>query len=200
MTTENFILFHIPKTAGTSIRHALGNTKRHRSVNFHGTVKHGIDKIGWEYFNTLFSFAIVRNPWERMHSLYYHIIQNTFAGHKAVMKSYKEMGFTEWCKEELENFHFQHDWHHDGVINQQIDYVAYDEEPVLSFIGRYENLQEDFAYICKQIGKEDAILPRVNTSIKPHYSLEYNDEARDKVATLFEKDIILFDYKFENES
>ena len=73
------------------------------------------------------------------------------------------------------------------------------------YIGRFENLQQEFLRIMGelQVDQTDALqqgfehTPRINASKHSHYSRYYDDELRDLVARR-EKDLIdRFDYRFE---
>ena len=66
----------------------------------------------------------------------------------------------------------------------------------LDFIGRFENLQSDFNYICEQIGLEALALPHLEKTEHGHYHKFYNDETRDLVSKIYQKDIELFKYEF----
>ncbi len=92
-----------------------------------------------------------------------------------------------------------------------------DEENTLlvDFVARYENRQEDLAYIGERIGfPELGKIIHVNRIINPelgkvvhisnnltksefHYSEYYDDEMRDKVAELCRWEIERFNYSFD---
>jgi Sulfotransferase family len=57
--SQNFVFVHVPKTGGTSIREALG-----MSTSYHYTAR----EVRQMYPETRgkFSFAFVRNPWDRL--------------------------------------------------------------------------------------------------------------------------------------
>jgi hypothetical protein len=66
----------------------------------------------------------------------------------------------------------------------------------MDFIGRFENLQEDFAYIADRIGLEDAELPHLLAGKNPSYVDFYDDHCRKLVADKYAEEIELFGYKF----
>ena len=76
-------------------------------------------------------------------------------------------------------------------------YGAWDERGrKVHFVGRYENLQEDFAIVAKQVGFTGQLLHRNKSEDRTHYSDYYTSELRDKVGDIFADDIKLFNYSF----
>ncbi|NIU87939.1 MAG: sulfotransferase family 2 domain-containing protein, partial [Nitrosopumilaceae archaeon] len=62
-------------------------------------------------------------------------------------------------------------------------------------VGRFENLNEDFDHVSRQIGIETK-LPHVNKSSHSYYKSYYNTKTRDMIAEGFREDIELFGYDF----
>jgi len=66
----------------------------------------------------------------------------------------------------------------------------------LDFIGRFENLEEDFKKLCEHIGV-DLDLPHKGSTKRKAYAGYYDDETRQMVADMFSEDISQFEYTFE---
>lgn len=68
---------------------------------------------------------------------------------------------------------------------------------IIDFIGRFENLEQDFQIICTRLNIK-AVLPHLNKSERDHYRHYYDDQTREIVAQWFKIDIQEFDYKFRD--
>ncbi len=63
---------------------------------------------------------------------------------------------------------------------------------IVDFIGRYENINEDFSYICEKINIPEPILPHVNKFDHDNYMNYYTKEMIDEVNSFNEEDFIKF--------
>ena len=203
---NKFIFVHIYKNAGTSITNALlpySNSKfenvanricskygirhfdplRYDENHGHMTAAQLITKISRRTFDQYFSFAIVRNPWDWQASLYTFMLKNTEHRQHELIKSLGSFDkYIEWrCREEIR---LQKNFIYDERGNQ-----------LVTFIGRYENLDQDFQYICKTIGISTA-LPKLNVSQSRPYQEYYNKQTVAMVADAFAPDIETFRYEF----
>lgn len=66
---------------------------------------------------------------------------------------------------------------------------------MVDFVGRFENIEEDFRAICRKVGIT-ASLPHVNKSKRTDYRDYYDAETRDLTARLYAEDIERFGYTF----
>ena len=89
------------------------------------------------------------------------------------------------------------EWRINSDLELQKDFI-YDESGrlLVDFVGRFENLQQDFDEICKRIPIPPTSLPLINTSQHRPYKDYYNNRTRDLVYNAFKTDIELFNYDF----
>jgi hypothetical protein len=198
---HKFIFVHINKTAGTSLEWVLMKHSNNRRV---GKRKPGISLIGRtkhrpvsEYkiiadkiygFKNYFKFTLVRNPWQRLLSNYF------FRKYKKGDTDIQKLSFTEWVKNSNKRGYL-----FENCLSRyaQLDWITDENgEVCVDFIGRFENLQEDFNTICDKIGIPRNELPHKNATKHKHYTEYYDDESIFIVAEKYAKDIEYFGYKF----
>lgn len=188
--SHRFIFIHIPKTAGSSIAHAL-QTYSHVPVTFtengnaeldfkHITAREIHGHIG-ELWDEFFSFAVVRNPWERVVSNFFYLQSINHP----MLKGAKTP--REWV--------ISHNiWCYPAAY-----YITIEGAVAVKRVLRYENLQNDFNQLCGHIGIPQVTLTSSNRSAHAHYSTYYDDESCEIVAEVFKDDIELFGYGFDKE-
>lgn len=96
---ERIIFTHVPKTAGTSIASALGRRIDGSFSLSHFTPDEAIREIFQESWSDFYSFAVVRNPWERYISLYNYQKSGLYAARVGLNHSHRiatALSFTEW--------------------------------------------------------------------------------------------------------
>ena len=193
---KRFLFVHIPKTGGNSIQSILAPYSEDeitRRPGQDGVERFGVSNpkyklkkhsplatyraaLGEEQFGQLYKFATVRNPWDRMASLYFR------ASRGAVQWDRK--GFQKMVLEAPSAADFLRlDEHQDPFGN--VDRIL-----------RFENLAEDFSSVCAAIGIPSQTLPKYNRSEREHYSKYYDDELRELVARRCSLEIERFGYTF----
>src|SRR5690606_16567753 len=106
--------------------------------------------ISQELFDCYYKFTFVRNPWDRMVSIYkYYAFYRICDFPRFVAKEFP----SDLMKERY--------W----FVCPQSDYLLDEDGEVrVDFIGRYENLQKDFEKVCEKIGLPPLEVPYVNKS------------------------------------
>lgn len=154
-----------------------------------------------------FSFSFVRNPFDRAVSAFtYALRRKEFEGNENnVDPNFKFLDFKEFCKKYLKDKMFcdpvtrynVHFLPQNRFIYDPID-SATKGEPFVDFVGKLENINEDFQSICKKIKLPNLKLPHARSQErkKPYQSF-YDEESIDIVKTIYKKDLELFGYEFE---
>ncbi|MCP5084471.1 MAG: sulfotransferase family protein [Alphaproteobacteria bacterium] len=142
--------------------------------------------VGAEIWDDYFSFAFVRNPWDRFVSSFFFLLRN----HPTMINDPFR-----FMPQFLENSQRRNRIQ----VQPQYDFL-YDEEGtcLVDFVGRYETLQQDYDVICKTLDIASTKLERVNSSIHGDYRTYYTNELRAAVAETYKSDITAFDYKFDD--
>jgi len=186
---NKFIFIHIPKTGGSSIESIfrpsiITKTGICKDIpNKHYTLD-SLLKNEEINLSNFFSFSFIRNPWDKVLSHYLFFIKGGF-DHRGSFFNFVKY----YC-----------DTDHKGWKNNdflpQFDYLSLDDSLAINFIGRFENLQEDFNKACDRIGIARKQLPITNKTKHENYTEYYDNETRQIVAEKYAKDIEYFGYKF----
>lgn len=198
----NFIFVFIPKTASSSIYKVLKGKIRFLYHDLRSS-----DYISLSNYLTspgrgqrpLFSFAIVRNPWDRVVSSFFYLSQGGLNNSKQDEQDIEKFvsryqgNFTDFVKNEFQNRQLFAQIH----FRPQYEWIT-DENGKLcvSFIGRFENLQHDFDFACDSMNIERQMLAIHNKSKHKLYKEYYNEETKQIVANAYKEDIELFNYSF----
>jgi hypothetical protein len=210
-----FLFVHIPKTGGTSIRAALRHYKwadpyrfplflcsrlsslaNHRlacKLPRHAKAIAAHEILPRSYYEELFKFAFVRNPWDLQVSSFHHIRRER----PQLMQGVRD--FESFLRLKLAP-NRQYVYHFDVSIELQSDYVVdLHGKVIVDFIGRYEQLGDDFREVCNRIGIRPARLPhKRQAEDRTAYQQYYTDDTAKLVGERFKRDIEMFGYSFES--
>lgn len=189
----NSVFIHIPKTGGVSIISGLYGIKDfgHRTMAYYQGY-YGRKLRG------MFTFCIVRNPWDRVVSAYEFLKRGGLNQTDAefgedVIQRYTDFDsfVMNWLNENsLRSFvHFipQTDFLH-GLSSNQLR---------VAFVGRFEKLNDSYSHVAKLLKLPEHTLPEKNVRTnKIHYSEYYNEETKSHIANLYAQDIKNFGYSF----
>ena len=212
----NFLFVHIAKTGGTSVRaalerlrwrdpwywlmfpcHRLSHLTGHKlGTKFprHSKVIAAQEMLPREFFDGLFKFAFVRNPWDLQVSSFHHIRRER-PHYLQGRDNFAD--FLRWKLDPERPYQF----HIDTSIERQSDYlIDLRGNLIVDFVGRYERLHEDFETACQRIGIPCPDLPhrRQATDRSKDYRSYYDDTTRLMVAEHFRDDIERFGYGFDD--
>lgn len=208
---RNYVFIHIPKTGGTSLALALearamaddimlGDTpkalRRRRRVKDavtrgrlwkHSRLEDIEGLVPQEQLENLFAFTLVRNPWDRVVSLYHWLRVQTFR-HPSISLA-QTLSFCDFVQNE-------------AMIR------AFENSPATSYMKtsdgrlqcsafiRLEHFEEDAQPLFSHLGFE-LELSRVNTSQRlEDYRSYYTDAAAETIAQCCAADIDRFGYVF----
>ncbi|MCL4863236.1 MAG: sulfotransferase family 2 domain-containing protein [Caldilineaceae bacterium] len=179
---QDAVLIHINKTGGTSVGHAL------RLRGGHWTAREKRAALGARAWAQKFSFAFVRNPWDRLVSQYHWRTRNNRTGLRT-----NPLEFNDWV---VAVFGEKDPRYHDEpkMFIPQLEWITDDDGRVMvDFVGRFENLAQDFELICRRLGVV-ATLPHLNRTAHAPYSHYYRAETVEIVRAWFRKDFNFFGY------
>ena len=190
--SHDFVFIATTKTGSTSIEKQLSPYKsQHEITHLDGSYnKHCPLKIIYDKFTFIenyFKFAIVRNPFDWVVSWYFY--RKT----RLNKNNTRNISFKKWLIDENSS---AYNIEGIGLTLSQYDIISCNKNIKIDFIGKFENLQEDFNTICDKIKIPKKQLPHENKSNHKHYTKYYDDESRQIVAKKYAKDIKYFGYEF----
>lgn len=146
------------------------------------------EAIGTDTYENLFKFAFVRNPWSRLVSQYEYILQTKH--HKKRNRVFSLENFENFLKDKIKEA---------DDINQSKWLVNDNYELIVDFVGKLEDIEQDYKKILKKIGLgSNVTLKKVNRSKKKRNSYRdyYTEYTKNLVYEHASHDIYFFDYDF----
>jgi len=140
------------------------------------------DLLGKEKFDKTYKFGFVRNPWDWQVSIYHFTLQTPRHFQHQIIKdlgSFKEYIY----------------WRRDNEYKLQSDFFEIEGKNVMNFIGKLENIDQDFEIISQKIGLK-AELPKLRTAQRSNYQDYYDRDTKNIVESIFAKDIENFSYEY----
>jgi chondroitin 4-sulfotransferase 11 len=199
----NAVFFHVPKVAGYSIEQYLLPQNRNWKI-FDENILFGLHNgimtqhlnysemlyyKSREFLDSHFKFAFFRNTWDRFCSAFFYLEPHY------LKQQHTFDNFVESTCLQVASYKKTNGWH----FAKQTDWLFKDDGTLaLNFIGRYENLNNDFKLVCEKLNIEYKPLKRLNTSKNSsiNYRDMYTDRTKNLIAEAYAEEIKYFDYKF----
>lgn len=182
--TDKCVFIHINKTGGSSVEVALGLKWEHK------TAIEKIEEIGRTQWNKKFTFAFVRNPWDKVVSHYCYRVKTNQTN-----LGVNPIKFTDWVKLSYGEQNLDY-YDKPKMFMPQSDWITDTSGEVLvNFVGRFENFEQDFKIVCDRL-KCKVELPHKKKSERGDHQSYYDRESREIIAEWFRKDLDRFGYKF----
>jgi hypothetical protein len=182
--TQKWGFIHIPKTGGTSVTNILEKIEGTERITGHDSLR-VID------YEDLFIFTFVRNPFTRLISAFMH----------GVRSELYPSNFSQFLTKA--NIH-------DLWLLQQNYYInsGKTENKKVSYIGRYENFENDLKEVLKKLNIQVDKIPHINHNPiydkhpnlkqESYYKQFYTEEwMKDWVRERYRDDFKQFDYELE---
>jgi hypothetical protein len=227
----NSLFIHIPKTAGMTIYDTILNLKRtfgwfigsefdekqDKSINKiesngsytlgHINYKSWIDEkyLDKKFFKTSFKFCFVRNPYDRLVSLYnYHQVKKKLNLDfddfiKCLYYEYKHKRIPPVGLYNIKTFHKDSKLYHKSIYGNQYNLMIKWIPRDIGFIGRQETFNSDMDQLIRILGFTGPQLETkiVNYSKHENYISYYtNKQTINYVSKMYKKDIQRFGYTF----
>jgi len=192
---DNLSFVHIPRSAGTSIGHWLKankGTSSYQEWYNHPTLE--------EMQPTGTTFTVVRNPWDRIVSLYQFSKNVKVQGYPNISNEWAQNyinqlnGFTEWPDFEtwvvnLENFKMPEIFPF-AMLTPQTQWAS-----KVDLVLHYEKLDEEFITIQQLLNCYNPLL-KENSSEHNDYKYMYTSKTKDLIYKWFTEDVDKWRYEF----
>lgn len=185
--TKKFIYVHIPKCAGTSII-KMFRAEWDRAVPDHSTLDeiYNISPSARSYY----TFTVIRDPWDRMASLYSYILRGSESARKYQHK-YGVYSFEDF----IQNLKvLRSTFEPKTTYMSACDYIG---DNKLDKVINIQNLEEGMLDLADTLNLK---LPRVLTenrsSFTDKFKSQYTQEMVEIVADVYSDDITKFNFKY----
>ena len=147
-------------------------------------------------FENYYKFSFVRNPWDRVVSSYHYLKQGG-------NQTKRDMEFKDSVIEKYGTFEsFIMDYlNHNTIWSNKLFWPQWfflldgKDNLQVDFLGKFENIEGDFAVLAKKLNIELKI-QKTNASTRDGYKQYFSEGAKLKISELYAKDISQFNYQF----
>ena len=201
---HRFVFVAVPKTGTHSIRFALrgelGPMDEEQVVKFverrlsypelskfrhgHLSARDLRRVLGEDIWRRYFSFAVVRNPWDRFVSYCAFLFRKTDV-------------FEIDPKHCMRQVLVSPEHHQRILFRPQCELVTDEQHNVIvDRVCHMERMQDDFDEVCERLGLPKKPLERINPSSHRNYRDYYDRDLANEVGEVYRRDVEIFGYEF----
>lgn len=209
---KELTFIHIPKCAGSTIEKIIGGTgeeqfnsqkhvhELHPSFKIQKTPQH---LTAFELLNIKPDapemFAIVRNPFDRLISEYFYVL-NEVDFKDDPRLNHAKLGFNHFVRwglslnTNLRNLLF------DGHLEKQVDFIYHPEtkKQLVKNIFKFENIDECFSFLKERLAYKFEVKNAKKTN-HLHYSIYYDENLCKYVQEFYKEDLDILNYRFDKK-
>ena len=182
-TRRPFSFVHINKCGGSSVEIALGLGKRHTPAMVLR------DEMGAEAWDRAYTFTVVRNPFERVVSIYFYRVRTDIGGMVD-----RHLNVNAWIRKVWGERDPEY-WEDSILLAPAVDWLREDGRMLVDKVARLERIDEDWREIAQELGV-DIALKQWNWNRHPPYRLLLSNEARAVIEDAFAEDLEMFGYAY----
>lgn len=147
------------------------------------------EKVGKEVWDKYFKFCVIRNPYDKVISAFYHMQRANYPSIDLLDVNDERSKFGKWLL------------HNNLTILNDKDFCVIDGKFCLDDVVRYETLAPELERICVRLGIpwEPATLPTYKAGFRPKNAKVvdlYTEESKKIVEVAFAFELEYFKYKF----
>ena len=209
---HGFWFIDIPRTSSSSIRLELGRKfgfpygkkdlidteyRDNKLIDIfpsHMTAQEARYALGKSVWDRIFKFTIVRNPWERVYSLYAFRKKRGRTDETLSFRDYILSLYQHSINNNCSSL-FKYPPHYYGSSDFILDSNG---EIMVDYIAKYEDREHGLKSVASKIGFSElgGLHTQRAASEAKHYSCFYDSETKEIVRNIYKKDVELFDYQF----
>jgi len=195
-TRHRSFFVHIPKTAGTSIYRSLGMDE----LGFTHAPARVLRALHPSEFDDFFTFSVVRNPWDRLHSTFHYLISGTdWDVQRKWASRHLNLSFEEFVLKLGSNYWFRNSILCENFFFSQ-SYFVCDRHGrnLVDKIYRFESLQDTYDDLKSRfrLSKNQALAHSRRTRVRATYQDDYTPRMAEIVRSIYAEDVKRFGYTF----
>ncbi len=190
-----YIWYLVPKVGSRSLLYWL-LSEEYLSKHKDGNLNENFKNISSEYHHKYHTFSFCRNPFDRLVSVYFDKILLTVPLMNPKNKRTKLEFYERWKDKSFKEFaNDVCDMPNKNITDNHLLPQIYFIPENIDFLGRFENLQNDFVSVTKKLFEKQFDNRKWNVSQHDHYSEYYDKNLKDKVYQKYKKDFKRFEYE-----